>query len=183
LLRGLPGRHININAADPFVSPRAPADGFWRRPVVGVRIEPATAADGPAISRLLVASGLPVDGLLDHLATALVARLEGRIVGCAALEVYPDGALLRSVAVEAVARSLGIGRQLTQAALDMAHRLGVPAIFLLTTTAEHFFPRFGFSKIERDDVPAGVRTSVEFRSACPASAIVMHRRVMQPDLS
>jgi choline dehydrogenase-like flavoprotein len=50
-------------------------------------------------------------------------------------------------------------------------------VFLLTTTAEGFFPRFGFEQITRDEVPPSVRGSVEFQSACPASAIVMRRQL------
>ena len=53
-----------------------------------VSIEPARGEDGPAILRLLSVAGLPIDGLLDHLDTAVVARAGGRVVGCAALEVY-----------------------------------------------------------------------------------------------
>jgi amino-acid N-acetyltransferase len=85
-----------------------------------VNIASATGDDGPMILQLLSKSGLPVDGLLDHLNTALVARDGGRIVGCAALEVYADGALLRSVAVDAAAVGLGIGTQLTTSALNLA---------------------------------------------------------------
>ena len=118
---------------------------------------------------------LPVDGLLDHLDTAVVARADGRVVGCAALEVYADGALLRSVVVDADANGQGIGTQLTTAALDLANVLGMPAVYLLTTTAEAFFPKFGFVRIGRDQVPASVQMSVEFRSACPSTAIVMRR--------
>jgi amino-acid N-acetyltransferase len=140
-----------------------------------VNIASATGDDGPRILQLLSKSGLPVDGLLDHLNTALVARDGGRIVGCAALEVYADGALLRSVAVDAAAVGLGIGTQLTTAALNLATRLSMPAVYLMTTTAEGFFPRFGFQRIDRQQVPASVQTSVEFRSACPSTAIVMRR--------
>ena len=60
-----------------------------------VSIEPARGEDGAAILRLLSVAGLPIDGLLDHLDTAVVARAGGRVVGCAALEVYSDGALLQ----------------------------------------------------------------------------------------
>jgi hypothetical protein len=31
--------------------------------------------------------------------------------------------------------------------------------------------------IARDDVPASVQASIEFQSACPASAIVMRKRL------
>jgi amino-acid N-acetyltransferase len=50
-------------------------------------------------------------------------------------------------------------------------------VFLLTTTAEGFFPRFGFEAVRHADVPASVQASVEFQSACPASAIVMRKRL------
>ena len=46
-------------------------------------------------------------------------------------------------------------------------------MYLLTTTAERYFARFGFVQIARDDVPGAVQQSVEFREACPASAVVM----------
>ena len=108
-------------------------------------------------------------------ARILVARDDGRLLGTAALEMYPDGALLRSVAVASHAQGQGLGRELTEAALRIAREAGTPAVFLLTTTAEHFFLRFGFVRIERHDVPASVRTSVEFTTACPASAAVMRK--------
>jgi amino-acid N-acetyltransferase len=46
-------------------------------------------------------------------------------------------------------------------------------VFLLTTTAENFFPSFGFQRIERADVPTELEQSPELRGACPASATVM----------
>ena len=142
-----------------------------------ISIEPATGADGPAILRLLSVAGLPVDGLLDHLGTAVVAKAGRRVVGCAALEVYTDGALLRSVVVDGEAKGQGIGTQVTTAALNLASVLGTPAVYLLTTTAEEFFPKFAFERIGRDEVPAGVKMSVEFRAACPSTAIVMRRAI------
>ena len=142
-----------------------------------ITIERATRDDAASILDLLARSALPADGMLDHLDTALVARADGRVVGSAALEVYADGALLRSVAVDAGFRGVGLGQQLTHAALALAETLGAPSVYLLTTTAQGFFPRFAFSPIARADVPATVQQSVEFRSACPASAIVMRRRL------
>ena len=71
----------------------------------------------------------------------------------------------------------GMVRQLTGAALQLATTRGANAVFLLTTTAERFFPRFGFEPIDREQVPQSVRASVEFQSACPASAIVMRKQL------
>jgi amino-acid N-acetyltransferase len=107
-----------------------------------------------------------------------VARQDSEVVGTAALELYADGALLRSVAVEPQQQGRRLGHALTEAALRLARDHGVDTVFLLTTTAERFFPKFGFEPIAREDVPASVRASIEFQSACPASAIVMRKRLV-----
>jgi amino-acid N-acetyltransferase len=143
------------------------------------RIERAGTGDRAGIEQLLERNRLPVDGLADHLATAIVARAGDRIVGSAALEVYADGALLRSVAVADDQRGTGLGQELTMEAIRLAQSLDLPAMYLLTTTAERFFPKFGFQTIARHDVPASVQQSVEFTSACPASAMVM-RKLLAP---
>ena len=138
-------------------------------------IERARAQDADEVFRLLERNHLPVAGLSEHLETTIVARENGAIIGSAALETYADGALLRSVAVAPERQHHGLGRQLTDAAIGIARALGVPAVYLLTTTAERYFPRFGFERVDRQDVPESVRASVEFTSACPSSAIVMRK--------
>ena len=140
-------------------------------------IESATERDLPEIRALLERLHLPLAGVEAHLPTMLVAKAGEQIVGTAALELYADGALLRSVAVEPCQQGRQLGHQLTDAALRMATARGVNTVFLLTTTAERFFPRFGFQQIARDEVPPSVRASVEFQSACPASAIVMRKQL------
>jgi len=140
-------------------------------------IESATERDVPEILALLERLHLPIDGVDEHLATMLVAREGGHVVGTAALELYADGALLRSVAVEPSRQGQQLGHQLTDAALHLAISHGRHNVFLLTTTAEGFFPKFGFEPIIRDQVPPSVRASVQFQSACPASAFVMRKRL------
>jgi amino-acid N-acetyltransferase len=138
-----------------------------------IRIDRATQADAPALLALMERAHLPTDGLAAHLDAAFVARAGDRVVGSAAIEIYPDGGLLRSVAVDADSRGTGVGAQLTGAAIQEARRRALPALYLLTTTAERFFPRFGFERITREEVPPSVQASIEFREACPASATVM----------
>lgn len=92
-------------------------------------------------------------------------------------QIQRGGALLRSVTVAPEAQGQRIGHQLTEAALNLARQCSVDAVFLLTTTAETFFPRFGFERISRADVPQSVQASVEFQSACPESAVVMRKRI------
>lgn len=142
-----------------------------------VTIEAAAESDLPAVRRLLESHGLPLDGVDDIVSTMVVARDGGDVVGTAAVELHTDGALLRSVVVSPAVQGQGLGRRLTEAALSIARDRGARTAFLLTTTAEKFFPRFGFEPISRADVPASVQTSIEFQSACPASAVVMHKRL------
>lgn len=138
-------------------------------------MERARADDLPAVRHLLELHRLPLDGIDAHIATMVVARDGDTVVGAAALELYEGAALLRSVVVAAGRQGAGLGCKLTDAALTMAARYGVREVFLLTTTAEGFFPRFGFRPIPRDEVPVSVRMSVEFQSACPDSAVVMRK--------
>ena len=140
-------------------------------------IEAAREHDLPEIRALLDRLHLPLAGVDEHVSTMLVARSGDQIVGTAALEMYADGALLRSVAVEPRQQGKQIGHQLTEAALRLAATRGANTVFLLTTTAERFFPKFGFEQISRDQVPSSVRASVEFQSACPASASVMRKQL------
>lgn len=142
-----------------------------------VVVEPATVADLPDVLALLAGHSLPLEGAAEHLDTMLVARKDATVVGVAALERYPDGDLLRSLAVAVAVQGSGVGRMLTTAALHMAAAAGVQDVFLLTTTAERYFPKFGFERIARGDVPVSVQASVEFGSACPASAVVMRKRL------
>lgn len=142
-----------------------------------IAIESATANDLPSVQALLARHNLPLDDVTSHVETMVVAREAGRVVGVAALELYADGALLRSVAVDPAFQGQRLGQQLTEAALNLARERSVDAVFLLTTTAERFFPRFGFEQISRAEVPDSVQASVEFTSACPASAVVMRKRI------
>ena len=135
----------------------------------------ATAADLDAIERLLIDSKLPTDGVRDSLDHFLVVGDGNGIAGVIGLELYATDALLRSAAVAGSVRSTGIGGRLVDGIIDRARSLGVRDVYLLTTTAESYFARRGFTRITRDAVPESVKQSVEFRSACPASATVMVR--------
>ena len=140
-------------------------------------IEAASDRDLPEVRTLLARHHLPLDGVDEHVRTMVVARDGSQIVGTAAVELYADGALLRSVAVDPAQQGRQLGHQLTEAALLLAQTHGADAVFLLTTTAEKYFPKFGFEQITRADVPASVQASLEFQLACPASAVVMRKRL------
>jgi amino-acid N-acetyltransferase len=138
-------------------------------------IRPAEPSDLAAIQRLLTVSGLPLDGVRDALDGFVVAQSNDGLVGVAGLEVCCDNALLRSVAVLPDWRSHGLGRALVTRVISDAEARGIRALYLLTTTAEHYFPTFGFERIARSEVPADIQETAEFQTACPASATVMCR--------
>ena len=135
----------------------------------------ATPGDFAGVVRLLEAADLPTAGLRPSLQDFLVAEHGGRIVGAIGLEVYGDHGLLRSAVVDADKRNSGLGSKLVESLLRRAETRGTREVYLLTTTAERFFPRFGFAAIDRGEVATTVLASEEFRGACPDTAIVMRR--------
>jgi amino-acid N-acetyltransferase len=135
----------------------------------------AKDADLQKIERLLVANGLPLDGVAEALPGFVVAEHGDDIVGVAGLEVCRENALLRSVAVDEEWRSRGLGRALVTRVISDAEARGIRALYLLTTTADRYFPSHGFRAVERHTVPDDIRTTREFQGACPESATVMCR--------
>ncbi len=140
-------------------------------------IRPATRADSGAVRKLLTDAKLPLEGVPADLDHFLVAERAGAVVGAIGLERYGSAALLRSAVVDPTLRGSGIGERLVEALLAEAKRAGTKELVLLTTTAERWFPRFGFSRITRDAAPKSLHASEEFRGACPETAVVMVRRL------
>ena len=141
------------------------------------QVRPASPEDLETASGLLKASGLPLDGFADHLKDAVVAARAGQVVGVVELEIYGESALLRSLVVAPLERGAGLGERLTTDAIALARARGVRDVYLLTETAERFFPRFGFVAEARALAPEALRQSAEFRTACPASAVMMRSRL------
>jgi amino-acid N-acetyltransferase len=145
-----------------------------------VTLRPATRGDETAVEALLTASGLPLEGVHDALPCFIVADDAGDIVGVAGIEacgVAGEHALLRSVAVAPTWQKRGLGRALVTRTIAEAEARGAKALYLLTTTAEAYFPSFGFHVTARESVPEDVRSTAEFQGACPASATVMVRMI------
>src|SRR3954465_10266136 len=144
-------------------------------PAAAAKIRPARADDLAAVEQLLTSSHLPLDGVRDAFHSFIVAEAGTNIVGVAGLEICCDNALLRSVAVHDAWRSRGLGRALVARTIAEAEARGINALYLLTTTADRYFPTFGFRTVGRESVPDDIRATSEFREACPASATVMCR--------
>lgn len=142
-----------------------------------VDLRAARPDDLEPVRALLAAAELPLDGVPDDLAQFVVAERDGTIVGAIGLESYGEAGLLRSAVVAPSLRGTGLGERLVRALLETARARGTRELVLLTTTAERWFPRFGFERIARDEAPVALHASEEFRGACPASAVTMRLRL------
>jgi len=136
-------------------------------------IRRASVQDLGAIETLLSDNNLPLDGVREALPSFLVAEADGRVIGVVGMEYCGEYGLLRSTAVDAAWRNRGIARRLIEQIIAHAEARGTRALYLLTTTAERYFPSFGFQATAREAVPEEIRVTGEFRSACPESATVM----------
>ena len=94
-----------------------PAETFSATPA----LRAATAADLPAVERLLAESGLPTAGVADlfparadDFVVADDPTAPGELAAVAGLEVCCDNALLRSVAVRPAWRQHGLGQALVR---------------------------------------------------------------------
>ena len=145
--------------------------------------EARTINTGPlphAARGLLAAANLPSADLSDEQLTEFFfcgpAAMPSALIG---LEIYGRTALLRSLVVNAGHRSAGLGSALVRRAEQHAVANGVRALYLLTSTAEPFFERCGFRRIDRREAPPSIQSTREFADLCPASSAFMIKQLQQ----
>jgi N-acetylglutamate synthase-like GNAT family acetyltransferase/protein-tyrosine-phosphatase len=140
-------------------------------------IGPASGGDLDAIQRLLVGSLLPSRDVGGPHQRFIVASENGRLIGCAGLQVAGQDGLVRSMAVHWTRRNAGLGSRLHERLLFEAVLAGVRTLYVVTTTAEDFFAGHGFRKIEARAVPPELQASEEFTAFVPGGSTVMSRPV------
>ena len=150
-------------------------------------IDQVRADERKKIISLLQKVGLPTQDLPDKLPHFFKASLlrqptetlteMGDLAGIVGLEIQESVALLRSLAVVPTYQSLKIGQKLMEKAVLYAREKGVNEVFLLTTTAEGYFEKYGFAKVNREAVPEAIRQMNQFKDTCPASAAIMHKSI------
>ena len=100
----------------------------------------------------------PLSELYENIRDYFVVREGERVIACAALHVsWSDLAEVRSVAVAEDCHEQRIGAQMVEACLQEAKELGVAAVFCLTYQPA-FFEKFGFSQIDKMELPHKVWT-------------------------
>ncbi len=96
--------------------------------------------------------------LYENVRDYFVVRQGERVIACAALHVsWLDLAEIKSLAVAEDSRKQGIGAQLVEACLNEAKGLGIATVFCLTYNPA-FFEKFGFSQVDKMELPRKVWT-------------------------
>lgn len=138
-----------------------------------IRFQFANAEDEAQVRELLVQSQLPHEDIAPHLRNFILAWNDKEIIGCVGLEIVEGCALLRSLAVSASHRSLGIGSQLCAKIHDYARSRNLHTLYLMTKSVDKYFANKGYEQIDRELAPAGIRSTRQFTEFCPTSAILM----------
>jgi N-acetylglutamate synthase-like GNAT family acetyltransferase len=140
-------------------------------------IRPATEQDYSQVCALLQSESLPIVDLEKELPHFFVKMENDGIVGSIGLELYERSALLRSMIVNPAYRNKGIASELVHELASYAKGKGVKNLFLITNTAENYFRKQGFIRIERENVEMAVLQSKEFNGLCPASSVIMMKKI------
>lgn len=129
------------------------------------------------VIQLLSSQKLPVSDLPFTLNDFFIAKDGDQLVGIIGLEKYNENGLLRSLVVHPDYRNKNIASQLVQKIEEAAQAKNLRAVYLLTETAEKYFEKKGYIKVERANVPEGIKSSSEFSNVCPVSAAVMIKNI------
>ncbi len=137
-------------------------------------IEAPLPKDEPYIKQLLILCGLPQEDITpEHLHHFFVLKEKGQVIGLVGVEVLGPFGLLRSLAVDPRYRCQGFASQLTEKAEEYAASLKIEMLYLLTITAEGFFTKRGYQRVERNSAAFPVLGTTEFKNLCPISAVCM----------
>jgi UDP-N-acetylmuramate: L-alanyl-gamma-D-glutamyl-meso-diaminopimelate ligase len=137
---------------------------------IGDSMRPAHREDMAAVRGMVAAAGLEEAARDDQQGSFFVLRNEDGVVGCVALEVLGDDAILRALAVDPKFRGAGYGWMLADTAVTQARWRGVRRIYLLTESASDFFAaKFGFRVVDRSTLSRQVAANEVFTR--PAAAL------------
>lgn len=138
---------------------------------------PARMGYRDALVSLLESFQLATKDLPADLEGIVLALDNGMLIGSAGMEKIGRYGLLRSVAVHNEYQKTGIGKQLFDKALEMAREDYIQEVWLLTTTADRYFERQGFERVERAKAPPEIQAIPQFTTLCAATAVVMRKRI------
>lgn len=147
-----------------------------------INIRLAQPADYESVVLLLQSVGLPTEDLNSALPDFLLAFADEKLVGSAGVEINGTTGLMRSVAVSEDFRNYKIANRLIYDLTKQARLKGVKELYLITTTADGYFEKQGYTRVERGNVPAEITQSQQFSSICPSTAVVMKKGIEKPKI-
>lgn len=159
--------HIFMMGSDPQT------DLLMKRSIPPLKIVPALTEDFPNIEKLLRVQQLPTEDVTPQIFFRVIKSTAGQVVGCCGLEIHDSLGLLRSLAVATNFQQQGLGQQLVNDIIAIAKENQISCLYLITTTANTFFKKFGFETVAREDVPLTIQQTREYSHLCPTSATVM----------
>jgi len=118
--------------------------------------------------------------IYENIKDYFVIRQGEQVLACVALHVFwSDLAEVKSLAVAENKQKQGFGDQLVVACLNEAKELGIPTVFCLTYKPA-FFERFGFTQVDKMELPQKVWTECyrcpKFPN-CDEVALIYHPEV------
>jgi len=138
-------------------------------------IKQATEREFDAIKKLLDDNNLPTTDIYQDNIQLFIGLIDDKIMSVIGLEKYKNVGLLRSLAVTDLFKNQQVGSRLIRHIVDLCASEHIDKIYLLTTTAEKYFVKFGFTKIERIEAPDILKQTREFKDICPVSAVLMYK--------
>ena len=155
---------------------------FWDPFEINIKsnlfLSPTRENDFPKIVATLEKNGLPTEGVRSENTFFFSAKEGKSLLGFCGIECYKTKALLRSFVIFELKRRKGYGdRMLTLIERQSFTEYGVKTLFLLTENAVPFFEERGYEPIERENVPKKIKTTNEFSTLCPESAITMKKKL------
>ncbi len=136
-------------------------------------LKPIQDNDLPKVIELLNFWKLPSGDLRKSEVQLYVVKDERGLLGIGGLEIYGELALIRSIAVAEEFRGTGMGKTICDELEQIAAESGVKTLYLLTTTATHFFEHRGYEIVKREDFPDSIKRTSQFSELCPVSAVCM----------
>lgn len=142
-----------------------------------ITLSRASDNDYQGLTTLLTSVNLPIEDLPGDLTNFVLAKQDDQIIGSAGLEILGPFALLRSLAVHVACQGKGIGNALYQSIITVALEKNIKNLYLITTTADQYFEKLGFKRIDRAKVPEAIQQTAQFSDICPASSVVMMKKM------
>ncbi len=98
----------------------------------------------------------PLSEIYENIRDYFVVRQGERVIACVALHVsWSDLAEIKSLAVAEDYQKQRIGAQIVEACLKEVNELGISTVFCLTYKPA-FFEKFGFSQVDKMELPQKV---------------------------